>query len=306
MRCVYNPVMDLKQLESFVRVAQLGSFSKAALRLGLTQPTLSRQIRLLELELRHSLLHRNGRGVVLTPAGNVLLENAQAVLDSVARTRDNLDALRSDPQGRVVVGLPSRIARLVTTSLVREFRARFPHASISVAEGGSAVLHEWLMQGQVDAALLFEAPQSSELELSLVCTEELVLVGPRFPRAKAVTEVPLASIGDYPLIVPRSPNATRHVLEFSARRMGVRLRIAAEVDTLQNILELVAERMGYGVVPAGAVATRDRDRFSIARISGPTMAQHLYFASRSHGMQNRLVSQVREILNSLDLPRIMN
>ena len=92
--------MDLKQLESFVRVAELGSFTRAGIALGVQQPLLSRHVRQLEVELRQNLLDRNGRGVTLTEAGRVLLEHAKGILHQVEVAQEDLGAVRGALGGR--------------------------------------------------------------------------------------------------------------------------------------------------------------------------------------------------------------
>ena len=96
--------MDLKQLEYFVRVAELGSFTRAALALNVAQPALSRHVRLLEVELRQSLLVRNGRGATPTEAGQLLLEHGRGILHQVERAREELGRVRSGLSGRVALG----------------------------------------------------------------------------------------------------------------------------------------------------------------------------------------------------------
>jgi len=296
--------MNLRQIEYFVRVAELGSFTRASVAAGISQPSLSRQVRLLEVELRQTLLHRNGRGIELTPAGRVLLEHGQAMLQTVERARDALNDLRGDPRGKVVVGLPSRVARLLTTHLVRNFRTEFPHAAITVAEGLSTALHEWLLLGKVDIALLFDPPRSADLELEQLHDEELVLVGPH--GGKAARRVPLERVGGYPLILPRVPNATRAVLEAAAGKLGVALQICAEVDTIQNILELVARRMGYAVLPLGAVQRGGGEaRFRISRLQSPALRQRLFLATSRRRPRNRLVADARRLIRASDLPRLL-
>ena len=98
--------MDLQQLKSFVAVAEQASFTRGAQVLGLAQPALSRHIRSLEVELRQTLLTRNGRGAVTTDAGKLLLEHARGILHQVARAHEDLDQLRGGMSGRVALGLP--------------------------------------------------------------------------------------------------------------------------------------------------------------------------------------------------------
>ena len=102
--------MDLKQIEYFLRVAERRSFSRAAEMLDVAQPTLSRQVRLLEQELGQHLLYRNGRGVEPTEAGLRFVEHARALLALAERAREDLRSLRETPAGKVSVGLPPRIA----------------------------------------------------------------------------------------------------------------------------------------------------------------------------------------------------
>src|SRR3989338_1215284 len=100
--------MNLKQLEYFVRVAELGSFSRAALILNIAQPALSRQVRLLETDLHVTLLMRNGRGVVLTEAGKRLFDHSIGILQLMSRVREDIESTRGEPARRLVVRPPPR------------------------------------------------------------------------------------------------------------------------------------------------------------------------------------------------------
>ena len=101
--------MDLKQLEYFVRVAELGSFTRAAIALDVAQPALSRQVRLLEVELRQNLLVRNGRGATPTEAGKLLLAHGRGILHQVERAREELGRVRGALAGRVAIEEMPRI-----------------------------------------------------------------------------------------------------------------------------------------------------------------------------------------------------
>src|SRR3974390_126935 len=105
--------VDLKQLEYFVTVVDLGGFSRAARLLGIAQPAISRQIRGLEVELRQSLLLRNGRGAVPTEAGKRLVAHARSILQQAERARREGDEVKGAPVGHVVVGLPPTLARVL-------------------------------------------------------------------------------------------------------------------------------------------------------------------------------------------------
>ena len=106
--------MNLKQLEFFVSVADLGSFSKAARALDIAQPALSRQVRALETDLHETLLLRNGRGVALTEAGQRLLVHGHKLLQQAAQVREEMGAQRGEPAGRIAIALPPSLSRQLT------------------------------------------------------------------------------------------------------------------------------------------------------------------------------------------------
>lgn len=298
--------MDIEQIEYFVRVAELGSFTRASMVLGVSQPTLSRQVRALEAQVRHTLLHRNGRGVELTDAGQCLLVHGRAVLEAAARARAALEEIRTAPSGRVVVGLPSRIAQALTAPLVRTFRERYPKASITIAEGLSTVLHEWLVTGRVEVALLFNPAHRAELELRPLYAEDLVLVGPRFARSTQPRTISLAQLADYPLILPQMPHATRAVVAEAAEQAQVALDISVEVDTSQNILELIADRMGYGIMPPHAVRKAGGEaRYRVSQIRNPVLRNQLYLATLRHRRHSQLADDLKKLIVGIDLPRLL-
>jgi hypothetical protein len=130
--------MNLTQLRYFVRVAEMGSFSKAAIELDVAQPALSRQVRLLETDLHVTLLQRTGRGVLLTDAGKRLFDHAVGILQLVAHAREDLGANRDEATGRIVVGLPPSMGRMLTLPLVDAFRQHVPKERLAIVEGLSA------------------------------------------------------------------------------------------------------------------------------------------------------------------------
>lgn len=196
--------MDFKQIEGFVRVAELGSFTKAAQLLDTTQPALSRLIRMLEVDLRQTLLVRNGRGAVPTEAGQVLLEHGRGILHQVQRAREDLGTVRGGLAGRVAIGLPPSLARVFAVPLTRAFRAQLPDASLSISEGLTTQMQEWLVNGRLDIAVLYNARASADIDISPLGDEDLWLVQARRPglaedpppgpvTLKQVAELPLVS-----------------------------------------------------------------------------------------------------------------
>lgn len=248
--------MNLKQLEYFVRVAELGSFSKAARVLGIAQPALSRQVRALETQLRETLLLRDGRGVRMTEAGKRLFEHGVGILQLVARARDDLDASRDEPTGRIVVGLPPSIGRRLALPLIETFKRELPRARLAIVEGLSTHIAEWIATGRVDVGLLHDPEPQPELETTPVLEEPLGLVSPAAGTARRAkpAPVPLRELGAYPLVVPERSHAIRRRLETQAARAGVRLDTAWEVSAVPAIIDLVAAGHGHAVLTASAIA----------------------------------------------------
>src|SRR5579871_5303705 len=263
--------MDLRQLEYFVRVADLGSFSRAAAVLRVAQPALSRQVRQLEVEFEQTFLLRNGRGVTATEAGERMLSCARSLLDQADRARREMEAMKGVPIGHIAVGLPPTLARTLTVPLVKAFRARLPDATLTIAEVLSSTMLEWLAVGRVDLGVLYHAVPTGGVELRPWTEEPLYLIG-RSSAPHRAAPVTLASLPDYPLVIPRRPNAFRMLLEERLSGIGAAPRIALEIDGVAAILDLVAEGHGYAILPRGALAlTRSRARLAAHRITRPAL-----------------------------------
>lgn len=249
--------MDLKQLEYFVRVAELGSFTRAAQALDVAQPALSRQVRLLEVELRQSLLVRNGRGATPTEAGRLLLEHGRGILHQVARAREELARVRGGLAGRVALGLPPSLARVLTVPLTRAFRQHLPEARLSISEGLSVGLQESVLTGHADIAVLYNPAPMPGLETAFLADEALMLVQARPPgllEDPPPPPLPMTQLVEFPLVIPRRPNAVRMLVESELAALGRRPNVALEIDGVPAILDLVADGAGCAVLSCHAVS----------------------------------------------------
>ena len=267
--------MDLKQLEYFVRVAELGSFTRAAQALNIAQPALSRQVRLLEVELRQNLLVRNGRGATPTQAGQLLLEHGRGILHQVERAREELGRVRSGLSGRVALGLPPSVARVLTVPLTRAFRQRMPEAQLSISEGLSTAMQENLQNGRLDIAVLYNPNQVPGIEHTPLVQEELLLVQPRPPGLQEDPPPPpisLQEVAALPLVIPTRPNAIRMHVESEMAAVDCRPQIALEIDGVSAILDLVADGAGYAILSRNAVMRSVRpSAFAVRQVSEPAL-----------------------------------
>ena len=275
--------MDLKQLEYFVRVAELGSFTRAAIELDVAQPALSRQVRLLEVELRQALLVRNGRGAVPTEAGKLLLDHGRGILYQVQRAREDLGRLRGGLSGHVAVGLPSSVARVLTVPLMRAFRESLPEARLSISEGLSGSLQEALVGGRLDIVVLYNAQASRELDLAPLLEEELLLVRARPPglhEDPPPGPVSLQEVARMPLVIPTRPNAIRMYVESEMAAIGCRPEVALEIDGVSAILDLVRDGAGCAILSHNALLNSPRPSdYTAQKIGTPPLKIRLSLAT---------------------------
>jgi len=261
--------MDLKQIEYFVRVAELGSFTRASVVLDIAQPALSRQVRLLEVELRQNLLVRNGRGAIPTEAGKLLLEHGRGILHQVERAREELGRVRGALAGRVAIGLPPTMAKVLTVPLTRAFRVQMPDAALAISEGLSVAMRESLTTGLLDIALLYNTPASPGIEITPLLEEDLFLVQRR-TGAEGEDQAPVAleALTRYELVIPTRPNSIRMLVESELAALGLRPQINLEIDGVAAILDLVADGAGCAVLPLNAVTTSGRPEVFTTRPIG--------------------------------------
>ena len=298
--------MNLRQLDYFVHVAELGSFSKAALVLGIAQPALSRQVRLLETDLRETLLLRNGRGVVLTDAGQRLYGHGVAILQAVAAAKDEMGAARDEPVGRITIGLPPSVGRQLSLPLVESFRRRLPRARLAIVEGLSTHIVEWIATGRVDLGLLYNPEAQPALEITPLIKEALCLVSPA--SRSAVDPLPLRELGHYPLILPERGHTIRRLIETQAALSGLALQVAWEVSSIAAIIDLVVAGYGHAVLHASAVATSGRAESLAARpLCEPRIDTVLCLAQSAHKRATPLAGHVARLLTSLarSLPQVV-
>ena len=291
--------MDLKQLELFVTVADLGGFSRAARVLGIAQPAISRQVRSLEVELRQNLLLRNGRGATTTEAGKRLLEHARGILQQVDRARRDVDDTKGASVGKVVVGLPPTAARHLTVPFVRVFRQRYPRASLSIVEGLSSTIQEWLAVGRVDVGLVYNPTASTAIDIRLLLEEALCLVGPRKARDEP-RPVRLRDLPRFPLIIPSRPHAIRRLVETRLAALGLKPQVAMEIDAVPAILELVAEGHGHAVLsPRALQGTPMAERLQSRIIVQPQLKSALAIVTSaqrpSTPSQSAAISTIEEL-----------
>jgi LysR family nitrogen assimilation transcriptional regulator len=304
--------MDLRQLDYFVHVAELGSFTRAATLLRIAQPALSRQVRALEVELRQNLFDRNGRGVTLTDAGRLLLAHGRGILQQVERARQDLEEQRGGAAGHLSLGLPPSLSRSATTGLVEAFRERFPKATLTVVEGLSTFVLEWLVQGRVDIAAVYNATPAPAIELQPVLHERLYLVSargePRGPRrgaqralvGRAATPEELAA---HELVIPSRPHAIRMRVETALAEAGLKPCVGLEIESVPAILDLVQRHPLHAVLSLNAVRASGQEAAFLARpiatAAGAPLTTTLWLATSAQRPRGALLDAALALVRDL-------
>jgi LysR family nitrogen assimilation transcriptional regulator len=286
-------------------VAELGSFTRAASFLSIAQPALSRQVRSLEVELRQSLFERNGRGVTLTEAGTRLLAHGRGILQQVERARHDMEDHRGAATGRLVLALPPSVSRTLTTPLVAAFRARFPKATLSVVEGLSTYVLEWLAIGRVDCAVVYNVAPSAAIDLVPVLDEQLYLVSARRKDGKGGGKligppITLAEVAEHELVIPSLPHSIRMLLETALANEGRKARVSLEVESIPAILDLVQQDHAHAVLALNAIrSSGHEDSFQVRPIRKPKMTTTLWIATSSQRHRGPLIDQSIELVKEL-------
>ena len=246
--------MDLRQLRYFVALATQQHYGKAAGVLHVTQPALSRQIRLLEEELGVQLFERHARGAAPTDEARVLLERAVFLLRYAEQIKADLLARQKEPRGPVAIGLTPGLAQQLTVLLTKAVLACYPQVRLRFIEGFAPSMQTMLAQGEVDIALLVEPIERSNLTSVPLLKEQICLIGLPDDRRIRKAQLTLRHLAGLPLIMTgRVKSGVRLELEVAAARAKVELHPVVEVETAEVARRLVLDGVGLTAHFAAAV-----------------------------------------------------
>ena len=255
--------MELSELRYFMEIAAAGSLSRAASRLAISQPTLSRQLNKLESEMRTDLFYRHGRGVALTPAGQRLLDVAGNTLQQLDAVKDELQSRTLDEIGEVALGTPPSIADTVGADLAIVFAATYPKARLRMRESFSGVLLEWIETGRLDLAVLYDARRGANILATPLLLEDLFLI--EAPGGPTSGPVDVGELGARTCLLPGPDNGLRRVVDAACWSEHVQPDVQMEIDCVAALKQLVERGIGCTVLPFGAVHREVREGRLCAR-----------------------------------------
>lgn len=245
-------MIDIKPLRYFVTLAETRHFGRAAARLNLSQPPLSRQLAALEASLGVTLVERSPRSVTLTAAGERFYADAKAILTAVEQAVSNAQAAAQGDAGKLAIGFTMCAAYNVVPGYARAFGAAFPEVALHLREVVSNDLAEQVLAGHIDAAIMFPTIPDKGLATRTILSEPLcVALSRSHPRARA-RRLKIAQLAGEPFVLASedvAPTLRATIVEH-CRSGGFEPDIRFEVQLQQTVLSLVDEGVGVALVPA--------------------------------------------------------
>ncbi|HEY2625658.1 MAG TPA: LysR family transcriptional regulator [Candidatus Udaeobacter sp.] len=248
--------MEIHQLRYFVAVADEGSFSRAAAKVRVAQPSLSQQIRKLEAEVGQPLFDRLPRSVVLTEAGRCLIDYARQILASIGDARRSVDELKDEVSGRLAVGAIPTIAPYILPELVGKFQKHYPEVSLEIVEDVTDGITRRVEAGELDVALASTCQQSPTLRRESLGNEPLLALVPEgHPLAKK-TLVELDDLKSQKFLLLHEMHCLSQQVHHLLESRRLRPEIALAGSQLGTIANLVAAEIGVSIVPQMMVKHR--------------------------------------------------
>ena len=268
--------MELNQLRYVCAIAETGSFSRAAERCQVAQPSLSQQVLKLEEELGARLFDRLGRSIRLTEAGRAFLPHARSILHQMDAARSSVADTSANLRGSVAVGVIPTVAPYLMPRLTAAFARQYPEARLRIVEETTPLLVEGLRNLSIDLAILALPLRHRDLEFLPLRTEPLFAVLPRdHPRA-AARSLSLRDLRGESFVMLRDGHCFRDLSIAACAHARVTPRIAFESDQFSSLLGMVAAGVGVSLVPAMAVDPNAGCRY--IRLSDPRAARTIVAA----------------------------
>lgn len=249
----WSSLNDLRKLRYFVEVASTGNFGRAARIVGVEQTTLTHSIRALEKSLGSELLIRHGRGVTLTAAGSKLAERAKIIVDLAGRMLEQVTS--PDLSTKCMsIGLPPAISAFIGPAVLEKHRDLFSDIPVNLREVLSSHLENMVTNGEIELAVLRNAPTLGNLQIIQVLIEPLVLVvSPKSQLASSLDLVSFRELVKIPLILPGSQHSNRRLIMQAEAQHGISLHSKFDIDSLSLTKEMVRQDFGCTILTHQAV-----------------------------------------------------
>jgi DNA-binding transcriptional LysR family regulator len=298
--------MEIRQLRSFLAVADLRHFRRAAARLHVSQPALSRQIQQLERELGTALFQRPPGPVVLTEAGRELQARARRALDELENARTTIVQAGGGPHGHLALACFDSASTYLVPELLTRLVTRYPQVQLSVATLGTRDALRQLREGGVDAAIVTLPVASADLDVLPLYREQLVVALPRVHPLTAQSSIRLATLAPERLVTfLAGQNNTRRLIDDAFAEAGCTPSAVIELESVQAIKDAVRSGLGVAILGEMTLTGSARDRGVLARPLAPPQYREVGLATcssrRTHPLLAPLAGLLRKTVTALEL-----
>jgi DNA-binding transcriptional LysR family regulator len=294
--------VDLRQLEIFVKVAEFGSFSKAAEALYLTQPTVSEHIRTLEDEFGVRLLDRLGRGAAVTRAGALLLSYAQRMLALSREARQAMESFQGRMSGELLIGASTIPGEYVLPTLIGRFKEKYPDISITLLIGDSQAAVEWVAEGRAELGVVGARLSVRGIEYKELMPDDLVVVVRGTHAWHARKQITLEDLQSEPLLIRERGSGTRAALEGALAEVHMDLaafRIVGEMGSTQAIKQAVKAGVGVSLMSRRAVEEECRSGLlACLRVKDLKVTRSFHLATHRERSRSPLAEAFRVFLEA--------
>jgi len=239
--------MDFDQLETFLEVARLSSFSRAAEKRFRTQPAISSQIRALEEEVGAKLLDRSGDKVSITASGKLFQKYAEETLEGRKGVLTAIAETERVPRGEIIVGANEGTCLHILPEVFAEFKKQYPDVAVNIKRSDYAKILESVIDNSVDFGVVSTPVTDPRLTVMLLHRDELIIIAPpQHPLAK-MKSAAVADVAKFPLVLPKAGH-TRDALENLFHERRLKPRYAMELDSSELLKRFVAAEVGVGFI----------------------------------------------------------
>jgi DNA-binding transcriptional LysR family regulator len=246
-------MMDFRQIQYFLCLAQERNVTRAARRLNIVQPALSMQIAKLEASFGKQLFFRTPQGVLLTPAGEELERLVAPIVRDVDRAREQMARLDGKIAGRVSIGMVNSAAQSILPISTRRIATTYPDIELSVCEGYSETMREWVLAGQLDLAIVNARQRGGLPPMQHILEEEMMLAHNASTASNLPKSVSFTAVRKLELVIPSRRHGLRRIIDDAAANAGLTLSPRLEIDTLPAICDVVASTNMVTILPGIAL-----------------------------------------------------
>ena len=296
--------MELHQLEYFLAVAETGSFSRAAERCSVAQPSLSQQIIKLEQELGAPLFDRLGRGAVLTAAGQALLPRARRIRGEVQAVRRGLSQDVAEGRGRLAAGFIPTIAPFLLPGAIRQFARAFPLAELAVVEDLTDHLLNDLVNGKLDVAIMSALLSNRLVEVEELVSEPLLVAAACGQAGFARQAIPVAELEEHPFVSLSEIHCLGEQVQAFCTQRALSLEVVCEASQLSTLRACVALGLGVSLVPYILAASDTSGEVCYRPVSGAEPRRKIVAAARRGRAPSLLARNFSDIVR-LEAQRLL-